>query len=513
MFLPDLAPRQYGGPDNFPCPDGNGTMIGSIQQFIVFCGTRFEGTEINRQKADSLTQCAELCTSAQNPRCDGVEFKFDHDCVFIGGLVASGTRPSRVFDSAAGIFLPAPPPPRGSECGRRGGSGAVARTSSSSASVPRRAFELRCDRVRAGADLEQRFAAGLDACLDACAAAAAGAGACGGVSYDPAQTRGFKNCYLKASPFTGEDLVPLQGVDSAILLKEAEDEDEDAGSEPPPPTATSALSPAESVVTVSVPVGSASFTSSSSSARLASPAPPPTSTRNAAASATGSPLAFPGSASSSSTTTTSSAAAWIAAPVIGGVAAVTLILAVFIVYGRRRRQQQQQQQRSDDTGHHPAGLFGRVHRGRAERDDGGEKPGLGTGKGTAALPRGRLFGSLSAVKGIRLPDVAESAGEEDDRPPTTAVARGGDGGFRVVSGSGRRLGLEPLGEIGTGPGLGGMIAAARAGADGGGARKGNGNGNGNGAKEDTNPLGQNRLTRNWGDAIPGIPAGFAGPGR
>jgi hypothetical protein len=179
--------------------------------------------------------------------------------------------------------------------------------------------------------------------------------------------------------------------------------------------------------------------------------------------------------------------AWIAAPVIGGIAALTLILAVFVLWGRRRRRD------NSPVGNKNAGPVSK-----------GALSNFGRGLGDAAsrMSRGRLFG----VEKTRLGD---SDGDEDSRFGNSRS------GFKVVSGSGRRLGLDGqyaagLGP-GLGPGLGGMAVTRGQGKavnmNAGGVRPDSAPG----LRDSQNGLRQNRLTGNWLDSQPGIPAEFRGP--
>ncbi|KAI1340421.1 hypothetical protein F5Y15DRAFT_423363 [Xylariaceae sp. FL0016] len=585
MRLPTLIGRQSGNDDDDgdggsassggnntshqPCPNGNGTMIGDTQKFVVFCDHRFEGTEISRQKMDSLTDCANLCSFQQNPRCDAVEFKFNNDCVFITSLIPEGTRDSNIFDSAAGIF---PQPGPTSSCSTLG-SGAVTNTSLASNNAPFRDFELQCDRVMNGNDIEQQFQMSLDDCMGACAARTD----CGGVSFDPLQTNGFNNCYLKTN-FTVGDLVTLQGTDTALMVAD----DGSGGSVTSTavnsfftPTVTASTAPiatspaaesaagatsSQGTVTVSVPVGLASISTSllpSGAQMTGADGVPITSSATDVASSTSSPEAE--TSSSPAAAAAASSNAWIAAPVIGGVAAVTLVLAVFILLGRRRRRASNNNNRAVVGGYggrsasdaaarsHPTYPFtfpvgrGRFFGGtRLDDDD-------GAGEARAVVrEKERPASGLSGVMGNTSDVRSESRNESrngESRSGSRTGHRNGHGrkegsNFKVLSGSGRRLGAGeapgPLGDIviGTGPGLGGMFAASNRGSGeetsydrgaeqsrGRGSSKGEGKsvhfnigpGGPEGLRDSQNPLRQNKMTQAWIEGIPGIPPEFRGP--
>ncbi|KAI0404352.1 hypothetical protein F4802DRAFT_252405 [Xylaria palmicola] len=510
MFLPRLELHKKEGSQG-PCPDGNGTMIGDEQQFVVYCNTRFRGKEIFRQKADSLAECTGLCTSFQNPRCEGAQFSEKGNCVLVGALMPDSTRSSRVFDSAAAIF---PQPGPTSSCAQQGSGKSFLSQNSS--------FALECGQVVNGKDLEQQFQMTLEACLAACSANPA----CGGVSYDPAQTSGFQNCYLKTT-IDDSDMAAKPGVDSALLVNNAvEAPDVNVPADPgtsviagaptsvgPPSmvfsTVVATPGTSDSVVTVSVPVPVTSIlttgivadatppsvvpvfvpapaTSTSSTAALADPTTEASAAATAGTSSTGTgdgqgvASNSEGLGSGNEGPSTSSNA-WIAAPVIGGIAALTLVLAVFVLWGRRRRGPDRRAGTSETAG---AWMSRTLVSARAR------------------VTRGRVFGGEK----MRL---ADSDGEDDSRLGSNR------GGFKVISGSGRRL--DPSGQSamsGTGPGLGGMIVTTGGGRvvdtgrDGAQSRGSQGSA---GLRDSQNPLRQNRLTGNWLGSIPGIPAEFRGP--
>ncbi|KAI0864140.1 hypothetical protein F4860DRAFT_431305 [Xylaria cubensis] len=488
MYFPDLRLQERQS-SRAPCPNGNGTMIGDEQQFVVYCDTRFRGDEVFRQKTDSLATCAEMCTSFQNPRCEGAQFKDNRDCILLGNLVPEGTRPSRFFDSAAAVF---PQPGPTSSCSQQG-TGTTFLSQSTS-------FTLQCGKIINGNDLEQQFQMTLESCLAACSANSA----CGGVTFDPQQSAGFRNCYLKTTVDTSS-VFAKAGVDSAILVNNANNGNIAEGTGTSATTSTPSsdtISQATAfvtivpdqgvapgnVVTVSVPVPVTPPASSSSSGALADSITP-----EASAEATGTNNGQGGVNNSSerpkfgNVGSSNSSNAWIAAPVIGGIAALTLVLAVFVLWGRRRRRDNPplRNERSSDPimSRTTLSTFGR-----------------GLGDAANRFSRGRVFGGGGSSEKTRLGD---SDLDDDSR------------GFKVVSGSGRRLGLHGQEIPGTGPGLGGMIVTAGRGRvvnvnPGGGARPSSPTSSA-GLRDSQNGLRQNRLTGNWLDSQPGIPAEFRGP--
>ncbi|GAW18191.1 hypothetical protein ANO14919_076650 [Xylariales sp. No.14919] len=445
-----------------PCPAGNGTMIGGQQQFVVFCNARFRGNEVLRQKTDSLETCTELCTSFQNPRCEGAQFANNNDCVLVGNLVPEGTRPSRFFDSAAAVF---PQPGPTSSCLQQG-------TGTTFLSQNSR-YTLQCGKIVNGNDLEQQFQMTFESCIAACSANSA----CGGVSYDPRQATGFKNCYLKTT-IDVTSVFDKASVDSAVLMDNADQavETSTIAIADAPTAGTSGTTtfvtaiPVPSTVSVPItviPTGSAAEASSETTF---------TGTNN-----------DPGDVNShgrpkfNSTGPSASSNAWIAAPIIGSIAALALILTILVLWQRRRR-------RRDN----PPLANGKANPiSRAAR---------GLGGAASRVSRGQIFGGEKTRLG-------DSESDDDYRLGNNR------GGFRVISGSGRRLGLDGQEILGTGPGLGGMIVTTGGGKivdmNRGGARSSS-PANSAGLRDSQNGLRQNKLT--WLDSQPGIPAGFRGPG-
>ncbi|KAK3905948.1 hypothetical protein C8A05DRAFT_12262 [Staphylotrichum tortipilum] len=366
-----------------PCPGGNGTTIGSVQQFTVLCGTSIDGDVLDRPDAFDFTTCVDLCSSF-HPKCDGATFDGSR-CTLRANLKASEQRRSRRFESAIATF-----PGASSNCASLGGSQQALGTS----------FTTMCGFIIDGSDISQNFAPTFQDCLGQCASTSG----CAAVSFDSSQNLGFKNCYLKTAVSNPNSIGADRRTDSAMIAAAAADPP--ASSSPPPPPATSS-SPSQSTPPVAI-------IPSSSSASAAPPgagggvifftppgggttivATPPASTQPAAApspdsstataaaptqnpapaasSSTTNPLAslFPSSPLPSTTTggatlpfvfpspatmppVSSSLAipessggatrqdgpssmAWVAAPVVGGVAAIALIGVSFVMLKRRRR--------------------------------------------------------------------------------------------------------------------------------------------------------------------------------
>ncbi|KAI1853163.1 hypothetical protein JX266_001869 [Neoarthrinium moseri] len=399
MVLPALAVRQLGN-SHFPCPNGNNTQIGDIQKFNVLCGVDIGGIEIDRMQVDSLSTCAGICTSHQNPRCDGVTFRLDNTCIFKSDLSGAQIKAASGADSARGI-MPNPPPTSG--CSSLG--------TGNIEFVQAKNFNLQCAQVFVGNDIEQQFQPSFEACLNACANMTA----CGGISFDLTQSAGFKNCYLKTEITTG-GLLAKANIDSAFVSVNnaaANPSSQASGGfvtqSSAPASAASSTTTATSqpagattvmMTTVSVPASFEEATSTPSSIPIATVAPVPADTA-------------------------ASSNAWIAAPVIGGLAAVTLILGIFILWGRRRR--------SGGRSLPFAGGFG----GR--------------------LPHGRAFFGGEKLVDEEATRVRSSVSSRGLDSAMSGVAKSGaSGGIKVLSGSGRRVGHETM-TAGTGPGLDDMV--------------------------------------------------------
>lgn len=337
----------------------------------------------------------------------------------------------------------------------------------------------------------------LESCLAACSANAA----CGGVTFDPQQTAGFKNCYLKTT-IDDSDIFAKTGVDSALRVNNAANGNiatsASTSTSTIESTPSSTISQATAFITVVPNQGTAAFggvvtvsvpvpvTSTSSTGALADSTPK----ASAAAASNGTDNGRNGINSErpkfGNVGSSNSSNAWIAAPVIGGIAALTLVLAVFVLWGRRRRR---------DNSPLKKGSSGPMSRAALSSF------GKGLGDAASRFSRARGFGSEKTILG-------DSDVDDDSRYGASR------GGFKVVSGSGRRLGLNGQEIPGTGPGLGGMIVTAGRGkvvnVTTGRARSSS-PASSAGLRDSQNGLRQNRLTGNWLDAQPGIPAEFRGP--
>ena len=358
--LPELERR-----DNSPCPRGNGTEIGSDQQFTVFCGINSFGNVIDKPDADSFTQCVDLCSS-HHPKCEGVSFSGKR-CLLHSDVNLDKAKPAKVFDTAVGIF-----PQASSECQGLNGQA----TSSGSN------FGTFCNNIINGKDIGQAFAATFLDCMGQCGAT----GGCGGVSFDASMAQGFKNCYMKSQVAQG-DMIVDQGIDTAIL-NAAPAVANPVPAPAPAPDTTAAVIPATTpspVIPVITPASTEPAAPPASTGPLSelettsggtfitlTPAttpeeqtvPPPSAVTletivtavpsasetifvtsvvtipitNTATKSISVPAAESSGANGiASESSANSSRAWIAAPVVGSIAAVVLIVMVFIMWGRKRK--------------------------------------------------------------------------------------------------------------------------------------------------------------------------------
>lgn len=185
-----------------PCPGQNNTTLdlASGQKFQVFCGSDITGTPLFQAMRPDLMTCADLCTTI-HPRCDAATFSSDTgQCAlkaFLPTNASSAMTPSN-FDTVIPI-----PRVAKSNCPSLRGNQVVEGSG----------FQMFCSMVSNGNDLAQVFASDFQTCMGLCVANSL----CNGISFDPAQTQGLRNCYLKKS-LNVSGLIQLDGVDSALAI-------------------------------------------------------------------------------------------------------------------------------------------------------------------------------------------------------------------------------------------------------------------------------------------------------
>ncbi|KAK4171018.1 hypothetical protein QBC36DRAFT_105819 [Triangularia setosa] len=324
---------------NNPCSraSGNGTTIGSVQDFTLLCNTNLDGDILDRLDAFDLTACMDLCSSF-HPRCDGASYDGTR-CFLKTRLAPVDPRQFiRSIDSGIASF-----PEASSNCA----------TLSSTQTALGTNFQIMCGFIIAGSDISQNFAPTFQDCLGQCAATSG----CAAVSYDPSLDLGFKNCYLKTGVANPEDLAADRRTDSARVLAA------DPNAPPPGPgVSTIPLPPGGAAngngVVFFTPPSNPSITPSSIELPPASTTTTPLPDELTATSlpditsstdlpppptfpfpTSSSPDPFPETISGENDPGTGqpSSNAWIAAPVVGSVAAIALIVISFIMLKRRRQ--------------------------------------------------------------------------------------------------------------------------------------------------------------------------------
>lgn len=343
-----------------PCPGGNGTTIGTFQEFTVLCNTNLGGDVLDTLDAFDFTACVDLCSSF-HPRCEGASFDGSR-CTLRARLLPEEQSRSRRTDSGIGFF-----PGASSNCAALGGEQRALGTT----------FTTMCGFIIAGNDLSQNFAPTFQDCLGQCASTTG----CAALSFDPSQNLGFKNCYLKSAVANPNDIAADQRTDSAMVASSGETPSDDPppaslanpGVVPgsgasatgpgvstiplPPPSSTPAAGAGNGVIFFTPPGNNAANEPSPP----ASSTPAPVSGSSSSATdllttpssslAAGAPPFFfpsagtappPPSAAAPETAAqgagdTASTNAWIAAPVVGSIAAIALIAVTFIMLKRRRR--------------------------------------------------------------------------------------------------------------------------------------------------------------------------------
>ncbi|QBZ56201.1 hypothetical protein PoMZ_01107 [Pyricularia oryzae] len=240
--------------DTTPCPGANGTSIGSFQQFNLLCGRNLAGDIIDESQQPNFLACIDHCASF-HPRCDSVSFD-GKDCRLKTGTGTAGSRSSKRFDSALGIFGTIP---SDSGCNALGASTTLGSTK----------FDISCGFVINGNDLFQEHRTNFNDCLTLCSQTQS----CAAISFDVDMDQGFQNCYLKRAA-TGGGLVRMAGMDSAVTTTSSSSSSSSTSSSTSTSTSSSSTSssstpPLASTFSSSTPVAT-SVAQSSAAATLAS---------------------------------------------------------------------------------------------------------------------------------------------------------------------------------------------------------------------------------------------------
>lgn len=304
MHIPSLL---RGRVPSSPCPQANGSQIGSPLAFKLLCGTAVNGLQLATTQAGSMDDCLSQCTDHHGPRCDGVQFTSAGQCIMLANVNDRDTTLSPTLDSAI-AQLPDPGPV--SDCGLLG-------TGSIQTNIGKQ-FQLSCNSVWNGDDYDQQFHMSLESCMGACASNATG---CGGISYETSQAFGFKNCYLKTkAPATPDKLIQRAETDTAVMMLQKDDSSEPATTVVSV-TSTVTMSMATSTTVVVV---TKMMTSTVPSTGLPSPEASPTGAAGAKE-----PAQLEG--------TPQNATAKTAGAVVGAVALVALVALAIWFFRRQRR--------------------------------------------------------------------------------------------------------------------------------------------------------------------------------
>ncbi|KAK8078852.1 hypothetical protein PG994_002659 [Apiospora phragmitis] len=185
----------------------NGTTIGSIQRFEVFCSSTAKGRRTASVDVPTLDDCADACASA-TPRCTAATFD-GTSCAFhneTASLPLMAPDPNPKFTAVVGV-------PTGSSSNCR--SIMQATTAQTINSVQ---FSLSCGTNLVGDSLSNHFASSLQDCMGQCAQTSV----CDAVSFNADQTLGFQNCFLKSNASKpGFAVAPM--LDSAMVVRHSDE--------------------------------------------------------------------------------------------------------------------------------------------------------------------------------------------------------------------------------------------------------------------------------------------------
>ncbi|KPI34556.1 uncharacterized protein AB675_7419 [Cyphellophora attinorum] len=199
----DAAPFQLDASSS-PCPDGNGTVHtdDNGMDYSVICGTFWSGNNFDPGDegegayqpfhADTLNDCMSYC-SANAPLCYGVRWEqsatnFYRNCwpKKQNATHADSKLAPDSFAIAAVGRLQVNSTCTGSDKNFTASNGAT--------------LKQLCDSSADGPDLEVVHAGNYEDCMDKCATYKSNDGGntyCGGITYQPDASQGFRNCYLK----------------------------------------------------------------------------------------------------------------------------------------------------------------------------------------------------------------------------------------------------------------------------------------------------------------------------
>ncbi|KAK7931993.1 hypothetical protein PG985_002705 [Apiospora marii] len=220
FLILNLAVALAGAQTNNDCV--NGTAIGSIQKFEIFCSSTARGRRTTSVDVPTVEDCADACARA-NPRCTAATFD-GKSCALHNETGSSLTAPdpNPKFQAVVGI-----PKESTSNCRQI----IQATTKQTINSVQ---FNLMCGSSLGSESLLNSFASSFQDCMGQCAQTSM----CKAVSFNADQTLGFQNCFLK-SKSSKSALSVATMLDTAMVVKpkdpqvdnkkvENENEDEDS---------------------------------------------------------------------------------------------------------------------------------------------------------------------------------------------------------------------------------------------------------------------------------------------
>ncbi|KAK8131074.1 hypothetical protein PG984_007512 [Apiospora sp. TS-2023a] len=180
----------------------NGTTVGTIQDFQVFCSSTARGKRTTSVDVATVEECADACARA-NPRCTAATFD-GKSCAFHNETDAPFTAHDNNSKFTAIVGMPKD---SSSNCRQV----IQATTKQTINSVQ---FNLTCGSTLNSESLSNSYASSLQDCMGQCAKTSL----CKAVSFNADQTLGFQNCFLKSKESKAALSVATM-LDTAIVVK------------------------------------------------------------------------------------------------------------------------------------------------------------------------------------------------------------------------------------------------------------------------------------------------------
>ncbi|KAK8029803.1 hypothetical protein PG993_011094 [Apiospora rasikravindrae] len=233
LFVLNLAVAMAAGGgsrENDACV--NGTTVGSIQKFQVYCSSTARGRRTTSVDVPTLDDCADACARA-NPRCtaatfDGKSCAFHNETESVPSRLAAPD-PSPKFTAVVGL-----PTSSSSNC-------RAITQATTMQTINEVQFALSCGTNTGSDSLSNHFASSLQDCMGQCAQTSM----CKAVSFNADQTLGFQvirrshkplycvpplliymsqNCFLKSAAKSELSVAPL--LDTAMVVRPQDEEDD-----------------------------------------------------------------------------------------------------------------------------------------------------------------------------------------------------------------------------------------------------------------------------------------------